>query len=192
MSEIERDETPSTQERAEAERLAHALERGTADADVETLAVARFLAASVEVVGGNEVAAARLRRDLVSDVARLRAARRLRALVAAAAVVILIAATALIVRGPGTPPSTALLQAREDAARTALAAVKHATYLQPTLSRGTVAAIERAHDDELVAALVLERFDRLQDSLYYANTGEVSRPRGATPRATATTGGRSS
>jgi hypothetical protein len=108
---------PTPQEEAAARRLAEALESSDATAD-DTIAAARLLQA-LAAPAPDELAERRLRRELVREAGRARRMRALRAWAAAAVLVAGLGTALLVARH--RPPATADLNAREAAARAAVA-----------------------------------------------------------------------
>lgn len=115
-----RDEESFTAEEAEeARRLAGALESGTSgDADSRALAVSRLLEGLSGELPGDELAARRLRKELVSGASRARFLKLTGRLAAAAALIAVALSGVLLLRSPSRP-SEQLLAQREAAAREA-------------------------------------------------------------------------
>jgi hypothetical protein len=158
------DEAPATgEEIAAAEHLVRVLAgAGEAGALLEAVTAARLLEAAGSGGVADEVARARLRRELVAAASARRPAWRIKvAGLAAALIVTVFGAVLLRFRGA---PDTRSLGAREAEARAAVARIGGSASTDDSLPAYLQAACERAGRDRLVASFEKQRFERRRKS----------------------------
>jgi hypothetical protein len=186
------DEAPaSPEERAEAELLREALETGGDAGGGSGVATARLLQAVSETAPLGEVAARRLRRDLVAEVGRRSRSAFVWAALSAAAAVAL--AAALVFGRARQAPAPALLAAREAEAREAVAragARSRVAQAGGDISSITLVALSRTRTDETFSTLDSERLSR-RFAQALSGAGLEARPFEGNPATTPTPGGHS-